>query len=418
MKNCLSKIDRKTLKIIETAGQAAERFGKRAYLVGGVVRDLLLKKKNLDLDIVVEGDADPVLQELAQVFHARTTAYVRFGTATLKLPGGPRLDLAAARSEVYPQAGDLPVVRPGSLKEDLFRRDFTINAMAVSLNREDFGRLIDEFGGLADLRAKKIRVLHAKSFLDDPTRIFRAIRFEQRLHFKIEGKTKSGLRAALRGQIPGRVSPARYLMEFRKMLSEAKPEDHFLRLKQLQALKIIHPSLKAREASLRALAWKIRRLPEKIGKDFYERPLLYVLALLNGSSLSAAQEIAEKFPFKKGQKKSICETLPLLGMMKGLAEKNLTRSQGYDRLKSFSLEAVIFLSLQDGPPKAQQRVRRFLQKDRHVKLAINGQDLKRLGCPAGERMGKILEKVLSSKINGKVRTKQQELEFARRLLEK
>ena len=170
------------------AGELAQKRGQKLYLVGGVVRDLLLGRENFDLDLVVEGDAIALAQELAEARQCKLVTHQRFGTAKLTWDGGSA-DLATARSETYAKACALPTVNPSTIRDDLLRRDFTINAMAVALTPDLYGQLLDLYGGLSDLEGKLVRVLHGKSFIDDATRIWRAIRYEQRLSFHLESET-------------------------------------------------------------------------------------------------------------------------------------------------------------------------------------------------------------------------------------
>ena len=193
MRNLLSKLDKNTLAILEEIGRKADEQGSLAYVVGGFVRDILLRRRNLDIDVVVEGDALLLAKMYAQQHQASLTIHNRFGTAVVKLTEGYRVDFATARKERYLHPGALPIVEKGVIRDDLFRRDFSINAMAVRINRDSWGQLVDEFGGLEDIKNKKIRVLHEKSFIDDPTRILRAVRFERRFKFIIEPGTREFL---------------------------------------------------------------------------------------------------------------------------------------------------------------------------------------------------------------------------------
>ena len=160
-------------------------MGFHAHLVGGFVRDLLLRIDNFDIDIVIEGDGIRFAKELARRFGARTRVHKEFGTAKVLFPGGFKVDVASARLEYYRAPAALPIVEHSSLKLDLYRRDFTINTLAISLNTNTFGELIDFFGAQRDIKEKSIRVLHSLSFVEDPTRVFRAVRFEQRFRFHI-----------------------------------------------------------------------------------------------------------------------------------------------------------------------------------------------------------------------------------------
>jgi len=203
------------------------------YLVGGCVRDLLLKKKNLDIDIATEPHCLELVKKLAGGDEKRYKYHEQFGTATIELEDGLKIDFASARKEFYKKPAALPIVRPAAIWDDLHRRDFSINAMAVSLNAGSFGKLLDFFGGRYDLKHKNIRVLHALSFIDDPTRIFRAVRFEQRLGFKIEPATLEFLKYAIDIGMIGRLTDYRLKNELELIKAEPKAAAMMKRLTQL-----------------------------------------------------------------------------------------------------------------------------------------------------------------------------------------
>jgi tRNA nucleotidyltransferase (CCA-adding enzyme) len=177
-----------SVELLKKAAALADIKKLSLYLVGGVVRDLLLGHNNLDIDLVIEGDAIGLATGLSKAIGGKLTTHPMFNTAKIDL-GKFSIDIAMARTETYAKPGSLPAVKPGTIITDLFRRDFTINAMAVYLNPDKYGELIDLYGGRDDLKNKLIRILHEKSFIDDATRIWRAIRYEQRLGFKIEPET-------------------------------------------------------------------------------------------------------------------------------------------------------------------------------------------------------------------------------------
>ncbi len=227
---------------VRQVGQLAQAHGMKAYLVGGPVRDLLLRRPNVDLDLVVEGSGIRLAEAFAaQHRGARLVRYPAFKTATVHLPGRRLVDFATARKETYVRPGAFPKVVPSDIRNDLFRRDFTVNAMAVAVNPETWGKLVDPFDGLADLRSKKIRVLHKKSFIDDPTRILRAARFKTRLGFTIEHKTLKLLKAAVQAKALDTIKPQRYSKEFNKILKEEKPQLAIKCLKSWHAWKgVVH----------------------------------------------------------------------------------------------------------------------------------------------------------------------------------
>ena len=209
----------------------------KAYLVGGPVRDFMLKCPNTDLDITVEGNAMRLADSFADLYPgAQVVRYPAFKTATVRLPDGSLVDFATAREETYVRGGAFPAVKPSGIKEDLFRRDFTVNAMAIAINPKIWGKLIDPFDGMVDLRSKKIRILHKKSFLDDPTRILRAARFKARLGFKIEAQTLKLLKSAIKIKVLDTIKPQRYLKDFNKVLKESKSAEAIKCLKSWGAV--------------------------------------------------------------------------------------------------------------------------------------------------------------------------------------
>ncbi|HZC80214.1 MAG TPA: hypothetical protein VE222_00600, partial [Nitrospiraceae bacterium] len=220
MRRCLpSKIFNRLREI----GELADAMDASAYLVGGLVRDLLLGHTNLDMDIAVEGNGMTFARRVADQYGAGLKVFDRFATALVVFPDGFKLDVATARRESYAHPTALPTVKPSSIKDDLYRRDFTINTLAIRLNASHFGELVDFYGGQHDLERKVIRVLHAHSFVDDPTRVFRAIRFEQRFGFHIEKRALTLLKEAAASDLVRRLSSPRLRNEVMRLLSEQDP---------------------------------------------------------------------------------------------------------------------------------------------------------------------------------------------------
>jgi tRNA nucleotidyltransferase (CCA-adding enzyme) len=230
------------VKLIKQAVAIAGNRNLQLYLVGGFVRDLLLWQTNFDIDLVVEGDAIGLAKEFAEQVGGKLAVHTMFNTAKVAFDKWT-IDFAMARTETYAKPGALPVVKAGTLKTDLFRRDFTVNAMAICVSPENNGELIDLYGGMNDLENKSIRILHGKSFIDDATRIWRAIRYEQRLGFKIEPDTLK----LLKRDVPmlKTVGGFRLRHELELVLKEKEPEKALLRADKLGVLKELHPSLKA-----------------------------------------------------------------------------------------------------------------------------------------------------------------------------
>lgn len=225
----LDRLPSATRETLDQVARIANVAAMRPYLVGGAVRDLLIGLPVTDIDVVIEGDARVLATSLASAVGARLTAHESFYTAVLHWPDGRRLDLTTARSETYPAPGALPIVTPGNLVADLRRRDFTINAIAIDLSGPHHGQLIDPLRGEADLRRGLIRILHDGSFRDDPTRLLRAVRYEQRLSatiggagqkFELEAGTARAFSAAVADRCLRAVSGDRRAAEFRRLLLE------------------------------------------------------------------------------------------------------------------------------------------------------------------------------------------------------
>ena len=228
------------LAFAKMAGDAAKANNTRAVLVGGAVRDLLLGREVVDADFMMEAPVAPVAQTLARLTKAKLTSHAAFQTFSLAIPGGRKIDIVTAREESYPTPAVLPKVKASTIEQDLRRRDFTINALTARLD-DAFGEVLDPFNGAADLAAKAIRVLHDNSFVDDPTRIFRAARFAGRLGFRVELKTRGAIDAAIRAKIPEKLSAVRRRHEFELMLREPAPTAAFILLKEWDALRLLHP---------------------------------------------------------------------------------------------------------------------------------------------------------------------------------
>ena len=237
------RLDDKTLERLGQIGRLADSLGYHAFLVGGFVRDILLRIDNYDIDIVIEGDGILFAEEMAKKFHLKVRPHTEFATAKVIYPDGFKIDIATARLEYYKAPAALPIVEHSSLKLDLHRRDFTINTLAISLNKNNFGQLIDFFGGQRDIKDKTIRVLHSLSFVEDPTRVFRAIRFEHRFGFQIGKHTMNLIRNTVKMNFLSRIRGKRLWVELTLILLEEEAEKILRRLKELDLLRFISPRL-------------------------------------------------------------------------------------------------------------------------------------------------------------------------------
>ncbi|HOW34826.1 MAG TPA: hypothetical protein PL155_00215 [Candidatus Omnitrophota bacterium] len=418
LKKRLCGLDNEILSIVREVAREAEGCRCRAYLVGGFVRDLVLKRKNLDLDFVFEGNAIRVAEKFSAAHDAVLTVHKRFKTATVVLPCGLRADFATARKESYPYPGSLPVVEDGPIRDDLYRRDFTINAMAVAINRKNFGELVDYFSGYRDLTSKKIRVMHDKSFIDDPTRILRAVRFEQRFNFEIEGHTLRLLKEALESNVEGNVKPPRYFVEFKKLLQEPKPIKGVNRLAGLRGLAFIDRNFKVGKPVfdiLQKAEININSFQRRFKQRQSDSWLVYWMVLIAALPSSRIPSLLQSFHFKREDVKKILLSKNSAGIIRDLSLKGITPSRIYETLKPLSYENMILLSSITSQKIVRRHIKDFLLQYESVKIEISGSDLKEMGMASGRSMGSVLGKILKAKLDGKVRSVREESCLAKKL---
>jgi len=421
MKNVLSK---RVMEIFKLTGSLSGRMGYKVYAVGGLVRDILMGLENMDVDIVVEGDGIQLGKRLAQRLGGKITIHRRFGTATIILEDGFRIDLATARSEYYEYPAALPTVEFASIKHDLYRRDFTINSMAIILNKKKFGQLVDFFGGERDLQAKKIKVLHTLSFVDDPTRIFRAVRLGERYDFTINGETERLIKTAVDMEMFDKVQKERVRDEIILLLSEKYPLKGIRKMAELHELRFLHPKIKWNERLnrlLKSVEDSIYRLETNTLADGFsiEKWLIYLMALMDSLTFKGSKEVTARFIFKKEDEKRILSfKRSSHGVLKKLgARQTLKPSSIYKCLKGLSNEEIILIFAKLKSEKARGYVKDYLMKYKAVQLDITGNDLKdRLGLKPGPHFKRLLDKTLYAKLDGKIKTEEEELEFVRSVL--
>jgi len=378
-------------------GGIAEGQGKSLYLVGGVVRDLLLKRSNLDLDLVVEGDATSLAEQLAEITQGKITVHRRFNTAKLRW-GEWSVDLVTARSETYQKPGALPSVKPGLLVDDLLRRDFTINTMAVDLATGRYGQLIDLHGGRDDLDNRLIRVLHPASFVDDATRIWRALRYEQRLDFHLEAETLD----LLKRDVPmlDTISGDRIRHELELILKEGFPEKALRRATELGVLSRLHPALKGDD-------WLAQKFGEARLSE--SKPAALYMALLAYRLTGEENEdFISRLRLPKLPTRILRDSNSLKGKLESLADVDLAPSRVFRLLKDYSATAIITNSIASDSAEAKEHIQTFLSKLRYIRPLLTGNDLKKLGVPPGPRIKEILERLHEARLDGKVRTKKEE----------
>ncbi len=402
--------------VCKTAELALER-GWRVYLVGGYVRDVLLERLHYDLDIAVEGDAIALARVLEERLGARLEATHRFGTAYLEFGEGQHfLDLVTARREWYEWPGALPTVEPGTIADDLARRDFVVNAMAIGVSPEGVGPLLDPHGGVGDLQARLIRVLHTNSFVDDPTRIPRAVKYAVRLGFKIEVGTLELILQAVRDGALATVSMDRIVREILLIMEERRAGAMLAMLEKLGVLRAIHPYL----------AWPYSAV-SRIGVDEdadlrgHERRDVYLAILASefAGDPEEAVQLARELGLDAHLNRLMCDAAQLARVWPQLGEDDVQPSQVYGLLKGLdmaALEAFACIEAMSADRLAWERLYDYLQKLRYVKTELDGNYVRGLGVPPGPVYGRLLGELLDAKLDGKLSGREDEERFVREWL--
>jgi tRNA nucleotidyltransferase (CCA-adding enzyme) len=405
----------KVYKILMAAGEEAERMGVNVYLVGGSVRDLLLGQANLDIDLVIEGDGILFAKELSARLHAKSRSHPRFGTAHI-FHDGLKLDVATARTEYYESPAALPKVETSSIKKDLSRRDFTINTLAVKLNQKNFGMLIDFFGGQRDLKEKTIRVLHNLSYVEDPTRAFRAVRFAERFGFKLSKHTANLIKSAIKMNLFEKLSGSRVYEELLISFNETNPVKTLKKLSDYELLTVIHKNLVFDEqlevmlASMyETLAWyNLLYLEEKA-----DAGILYLTALLSRLSDNDRKEALERLAAPSTLKgiilKSIAESNEILSKLPMQDPAGL-----YHLLKDVSIEIILFSMALTNDVQKKKDISHFLVDLKKVTPLLKGSDLRKIGIPQGPVYSIILKELLDEKLRGRLKSEEDERKFVQR----
>jgi tRNA nucleotidyltransferase (CCA-adding enzyme) len=418
------------LRLLQQAGAVAHELGYPLYVVGGFARDLLLGLPNFDLDLVVEGDGIRLAAELVRRHGGRLRSHRRFGTAKWILPDEMRadgaglpdsLDFVTARTEFYEHPTALPTVERSSIKQDLHRRDFTINTLAVRLTPDRWGELLDFYGGRDDLEAGVIRVLHSLSFVEDPTRILRAARFEQRFGFRIESRTEELIADAL--DLLDRVSPERVRHEVELILAEAEPERAICRLQEMGVLTKLHPALSCdawfvgKAAELRSALRSVRDPasisppPMDIAPD--AGPRLHLALLLRSLSQQTTMEALDRLRARSTYRELALEVVRLIGSVAGLKDNAARPSDVVALLDGTSDEARLALRVACDDWLVRQRLDSYQRRWRHAQPLLNGNDLRKMGIPPGRVYRRILEALRAARLNGAAGSRADEEALAR-----
>lgn len=409
-----SCLDKKVATALRQIAAEAKKIGRPVYIVGGIVRDMILGRPNQDLDIVTEGHVSELAKAFARRVHGKSTVHPQFMTATVCCPSGLSVDFATSRTERYLRPGALPLVQEGTLKDDLFRRDFAINALAARVEDSRSLVLVDHYGGLADLKKKRIRVLHELSFCDDPTRIFRAIRFEQRFGFPLDRKTLLLLKAAVSQGYLRHVTMERYLNELRKIFQEPRP---FLCLKRLKTLKVlgsIFPGLKFNKAVLAQIEKNISILLALSSRREKDRGAVWLMGLLAPLVGQSQEHRLSKLGLTREEKTAVLGTAQVSRARAALRKKNLKPGQIYRILSPLRPEIISFIRATSSDKIVAAYVDQYRQKICREKLFITGRDVLAV-CPTmpGRQVGEILRRIHLRQLDGKLTTKRAQLNAIR-----
>ena len=416
MKPSRFQIPLKTLSLLKKVGRLADERGEAAYAVGGFVRDLFLKRPGVDIDITVEGDGVTFAEKLAKMTGSEVETFTSFGTSIVIIPGFGKVDVATARTESYEAPGALPSVKKSGIVQDLYRRDFTLNAMALSLSPGFFLKLLDPFGGLEDLKKGRVRALHSKSFVDDPTRIFRAVRFEQRFRERIEPRTQKWLLESVRGEYINRVSGERLRNELRLIFQEPHPERAVWRLDELGVLPHIHPSLGVPNSAKKILPQLAAAIAffrrHKLGLE--EEKMVWFQALLSHPNEKQVESLSKRLTLSRVEQKIVQQSAKAYpALLKELGKKDLATSRIYRILCPLRPEVQCFLMAAANPALRKKLAAYFLKIQKAVPW-VRGKDLQNMGIPPGFRYSFILLEALNGQLDGKFQNRAQALEWVRK----
>jgi len=395
------KLPSDVAEILEFIQKTGWRQDRKIYLVGGVVRDILLGRDSQDIDIVVEGHASAVARETAKRYNAEIVEHPRFLTATVKFRWG-EVDFSTARRERYPKPASLPDVEPGRIEDDLKRRDFSINAIAVSLNSEGLFSVLDPFHGVEDLRSGIMRILHRKSFTDDPTRAFRAIRYMARFGFNMEPLTKRLLAEARDNEVLNNLTGSRIFNEMKLLLSEPAPDICVILLKKYGILRFFSEHLTITSKMLKTLS-RISQIVNEF--PLIEKWRVCMIALLKGSGENRIKDTIKMYPVDARLKQCLELLEDFNYTLKVIGGKKIKNSRLYELLEKFPDELILYGMAYSETAGLWNNLQKFLSELKAMTAPLDGGDLRSMGIPAGPAYSKILRELLFKRLDGEITTK-------------
>jgi tRNA nucleotidyltransferase (CCA-adding enzyme) len=410
-------------KLINVITDIANKSGCTAYLAGGFVRDLLLRIPNLDLDVVIEGDGMDFAKKLASRLSGRARVHEKFKTAVVVAPGGLKIDVATARMEYYTHPAALPIVEMSAIRNDLYRRDFSVNAMAIRLNGARPNALLDFFGGQADIKDKIIRVLHNLSFVEDPTRVFRAVRFKSRYGFTIAKQTLSLLKSAVQHEMFDRLSGARLFAEIKAILNERRPTAALKTMKELGLLRFIHPNLSFGPEQERLMD-DMEDMLIWMGLAFPLKPVglwpARLLVILDPLSDGEVVEMMETFHSSRKilrdairRREFVARALERLSTARSAAHPSAL----WELFQQADDEGLLYLAAKSHDKSVTAAVTRYIGEYAGVKPLVTGEDIVAMGARPSRKVGDILREIFSAQLDKKISTKEEALQMASELLE-
>jgi tRNA nucleotidyltransferase (CCA-adding enzyme) len=408
------RLPKKVIRLLKEFGDIADELGYGIYLVGGLVRDIFLKFENLDVDIVIEGNGIKFAREFAKNHTAtRVRSHQKFGTAVLVFPDGFKVDVATARIEYYKSPGAPPIVETSSLKLDLYRRDFTMNTLAVSLSKRSFGTLIDYFGAQKDIKDKALRVLHNLSFVEDPTRMLRAIRFEQRFGFTIGKLTLALMKTAAKMDWTDSLASRRILGELKLILKEQDPINALVRLKEFDLLKFASPQLDLSD-TIKSLLEEVYEVIAWYHLLFLEEPItewkVYWYGLTSGIDTATFERLTHEIGAGSLSPRGEAEQQ----LMDGLFRFDGTDYELFAMLRNYDTEMLLYLMAKAKNERMKKLISHFFTQLKGKMIRINGNDLIKMGFRSGPVFKKIFERLLEARINQLTQKKEDEIALVKR----
>ncbi len=407
------------VELLRRLGETGQKLNYGTYAVGGFVRDILLKRDNLDIDIVVEGDGIAFAEAFAKEYGLRFRSHRKFNTAVLIFPDGLKVDVASARMEYYKYPAALPIVEFSSLKMDLYRRDFTINTLAIDLIPSKFGQLIDFFGGQRDIKEKVIRVLHSLSFVEDPTRILRAIRFEKRFDFQIAKQTERLMKDAIKMGLLERLGGYRLFHEFQHILMEENPVSALRRMAEFNILPVFSPKIvwdEKKELIFKRLKEVISWYELSFFDDSFERWWIYFIGFFSDLREENLLEIADKLALPQGRREKFVNTYrKTFEVLKSLRTyHDPPTSVVYRHFSNLEVEELLFMMAYTESSHLRRLISQYLARHRYEKVELRGKDLKAMGIPPGPIYSKLLKELLYARLDGLIKSKEDEINYIKR----